>query len=289
MHENNPLKQYFRQPAIYIELPSGGKFYPAGAVNIPTNGKLPVYPMTAIDEITYRTPDALFDWQATVTVIQSCVPDIKDAWAVPSMDVDTILIAIRIASYGHEMAFSTQCPKCQHVSDQALDLRNALSSIKVSNYDTPITQGDMEIYFRPMSYKNMSDNNTLQYQNQKLLQNIPDSTMPETDKMSALSRALKDITEMTVKALAQSVAAVKTPAALVTEPAFIEEFLKNCDRGLFNQIRDYILENKAVSEMQPLKLACPECKNEYEQTVTLDMSSFFEPASWSLATTRLLI
>jgi len=111
------------------------------------------------------------------------------------------------------------------------------------------------------------------------LQNIPDSTMPETDKMSALSRALKDITEMTVKALAQSVAAVKTPAALVTEPAFIEEFLKNCDRGLFNQIRDYILENKAVSEMQPLKLACPECKNEYEQTVTLDMSSFFEPAS----------
>jgi hypothetical protein len=36
-------------------------------------------------------------------------------------------------------------------------------------------------------------------------------------------------------------------------------------------------------------LACPECKNEYEQTVTLDMSSFFEPASWSLATTRLLI
>ena len=289
MHENNPLKQYFRQPAIYIELPSAGKFYPASTLTMPVTGKLPVYPMTAIDEITYRTPDALFDGQATVTVIQSCVPDIKDAWAVPSMDLDTILIAIRIASYGHEMTFGTQCPKCQHASDQALDLRNALASIRPSNYDTPIAQGDMEIYFRPMSYKNMSDNNTLQYQNQKLLQNIPDSAMPETDKMSALSKALKDITEMTVKALAQSVAAVKTPAALVTEPAFIEEFLKNCDRVLFNQIRDYIIENKAMSEMQPLTLSCPECKNEYQQTVTLDMSSFFEPASWSLATTRLLI
>ena len=279
MHENNPLKQYFRQPAVYITLPSAGKFYPVGTIEMPANGKLPVYPMTAIDEITYRTPDALFDGQATVQVIQSCVPGIKDAWAIPSMDLDTILVSIRMASYGQEMSFSTQCPKCQHVSDQAIDLSNVLASMQPSDYEKPITQGDMEIYFRPMSYKNLSDNNTLQYQNQKLLQNLPGSNVSESDKLSALSRALKEVTEMTVKALAQSIAAIKTPAALVTESEFIEEFLKNCDRALFNQVRDYIVNNKAKSEMQPLQLTCPECANQYNQTITLDMSSFFEPAS----------
>ena len=279
MNENNPLRQYFRQPAIYIDLPSGGKFYPGGALTMPATNKLPVYPMTAIDEITYRTPDALFNGQATVNVIQSCIPDIKDAWAIPSMDIDTILVSIRIASYGHDMGFSTQCPKCQHISDQLLDLRNVLASLKSTDYSTPITSGDMEIYFRPMSYKNMSDNNTLQYQNQKLLQNLPDADVSESDKMNALSKALKEVTELTVKALAQGIGAIKTPVSLVNEPEFIEDFLKNCDRKLFNQIRDFIVTSKANSEMQPLKLTCPECQNEYQQTVTLDMSSFFEPAS----------
>ena len=279
MNENNPLRQYFRQPAIYIELPSQGKFYPQGALNMPQTNKLPVYPMTAIDEITYRTPDALFNGQATVNVIQSCVPDIKNAWSVPSMDVDTVLVSIRIASYGHEMGFSTQCPACQHVSDQSIDLRNVLDSMKPVDYTRPITSGDMEIYFRPMSYQNMSDNNKLQYENQKMLQNIPDGTGTDVDKMSALSKALQEVTAMTVKALAQSIAMVKTPTAMVSEPEFIEELLKNCDRKLFNEIRDYIVTNKSQSEMQPIKLTCPECTHEYEQTVTLDMSSFFEPAS----------
>ena len=279
MNENNPLRQYFRQPAIYIELPSQGKFYPQGALNMPQTNKLPVYPMTAIDEITYRTPDALFNGQATVNVIQSCVPDIKNAWGIPSMDVDTVLVSIRIASYGHEMGFSTQCPACQHVSDQSIDLRNVLDSMRPVDYAKPIVSGDMEIYFRPMSYQNMSDNNQLQYENQKLLQNIPESATSETDKMSALSKALQEVTAMTVKALAQSIAMVKTPTAMVSEPEFIEELLKNCDRKLFNEIRDFIVTNKAQSEMQPIKLTCPECKHEYEQTVTLDMSSFFEPAS----------
>ena len=57
----NPLSQYFRQPVIYIKLPSNGKFYPPGTLDMPANNELPVLPMTAIDEITYRTPDALFD------------------------------------------------------------------------------------------------------------------------------------------------------------------------------------------------------------------------------------
>ena len=47
----NPLKQYFRRPAIYIKLPSEGKYYPEGTIDLPDNKELPVYPMTAIDEI----------------------------------------------------------------------------------------------------------------------------------------------------------------------------------------------------------------------------------------------
>ena len=276
---SNPLSQYFRQPSIYIKLPSQGQNYPTGTLLMPANGELPVYPMTAIDEITYRTPDALFNGQATVNVIQSCVPNIKDAWAVPSIDLDTILIAIRIASYGHDMEFATTCPACQDTTERTIDLRNMLDALRAPDYGAQISHGDLSIYFRPLTYKNLNDNSALQYEQQKLLQVIPDSTISEADKMTALTKAFKSLTEITVRSLATSITAIKTPQALVSEPQFIEEFLKNCERDLFNQIRDHVLQLREQSELQPLKLECTACNHRYEQVLTLDMASFFAPAS----------
>lgn len=276
---NNPLRQYFRQPAIYLRLPSGGQYYPAGTIEMPPNGELPVLPMTAIDEITYRTPDALYNGQATVDVIQSCIPNIKNAWAIPSMDIDSILVAIRIASYGHEMDFASRCPNCNDESERTLDLRNVLDAIKPADYKKHITHGDMEIYFRPITYHDMNQNNAAQMENQKILQMLPESEVPDADKVSALGDALKRITKMSLLALTQSISAIKTPAALVTEPQFIEEFLSNCEKSLFDRIRDHVITTKAAGEIQPLKIVCQACKHEYEQPVTLDMASFFASAS----------
>jgi hypothetical protein len=275
----NPLSQYFRQPSIYIKLPSQGVNYPQGTLDMPANGELPVYPMTAIDEITYRTPDALFNGQATVNVIQSCLPNIKDAWAIPSIDLDTILIAIRIASYGHDMEFGTTCPKCQDTTERSIDLRTMLDALRAPDYTARINHSDLEIYFRPLNYKNLNDNSQLQFEQQKLLQVIPDSTISEADKMTALTKAFKQLTEITIRSLAISITVIKTPQAMVSEPEFIEEFLKNCDRDLFNQIRDHVLKLREQSELQPLKLKCTACAHEYEQALTLDMASFFAPAS----------
>jgi hypothetical protein len=276
---SNPLSQYFRQPSIYIKLPSQGQNYPAGTLVMPANGELPVYPMTAIDEITYRTPDALFNGQATVNVIQSCVPNIRDAWAVPSIDLDTILIAIRIASYGHDMEFATTCPACQDTTERTIDLRSMLDALRAADYTEHVSHGDLSIYFRPLNYKNLNDNSALQYEQQKLLQVIPDSTISEADKMTALTQAFKSLTEITIRSLAISITAIKTPQSLVSEPAFIEEFLKNCERDLFNQIRDHVLRLREQSELQPLTLQCTACNHKYEQALTLDMASFFAPAS----------
>jgi hypothetical protein len=276
---NNPLSQYFRQPSIYVKLPSGGQHYADGAIDMPANGELPVYPMTAIDEITYRTPDALFNGNAVTNVIKSCVPAIRDPWAIPAMDVDSILVAIRIASYGHNMEMSTTCPHCENEADYGLDLRTILEQIKTPDYSKPIIAGDLQIFFKPMTYKHLNDNNQKQFEEQKLLQVLPDSDMPDTDKMTAMSAALVKITHITIDALSQSVAAVKTPDGLVSEPEFIEEMLKNCDRRLFAQIRDHIINVKSQAEIQPIKLKCSACEKEYQQAVTLDMTSFFEDAS----------
>jgi hypothetical protein len=276
---NNPLTQYFRQPAIYVKLPSNGEHYTPGALNMPVNRELPVYPMTAIDEITYRTPDALFNGNAVVNVIKSCIPNIVDPWAIPAMDVDTILVAIRIASYGHTMEVSTTCPHCQNEDDYGMDLRIMLERMQAPDYSTPVATGDLEIFFKPMTYKNLNDNNQRQFEEQKILETLPGVEMPNEQRMSALSAALMKITEITVHALSQSIAAVKTPDALVSDPEHIEDMLKHCDRRLFAKIRDHIINIKSQAEIQPMSLKCAACEKEYQQAVTLDMTSFFEDAS----------
>lgn len=282
MIHNNPLKQYFRQPAIHIKLPSGGEFYPEGQLDMPPNGEIPVYPMTAIDEITYRTPDALFNGGATTSVIHSCVPNIKNPWAIPATDVDTILVSIRIASYGHKMELESRCPHCSNEATYSVDLRSVLDGIKTPDYRKIIKFRDMEIYFKPMTYQNLNDNNQKQFTEQRKLQslNLTDGTeSEEREKINALTQALKQITEVTVEALAQSIAAIKTPSALVNEPAYIADFLKNSDRSLFNQIKDHIVAEKSKAEIQPMKMTCQACTKDYEQMLTLDMSNFFAPAS----------
>jgi hypothetical protein len=195
------------------------------------------------------------------------------------MDVDSILVGIRLASYGHEMELGTTCPGCKSESDYSVDLRSVLDGIRSPNYDQSIRHGDLEFYFRPMSYRNLNENNQIQYEQQKFMSMLPDSEVPEPDKISAIGDALRRLTQVTIEALCQSIAAVKTPQSLVTEPEFIRELMNNCDRKIFNSVRDHIIDVKNQAELKPLKIVCPECQHAYEQPMTLDMTSFFAAAS----------
>jgi hypothetical protein len=278
--ETNPLKQYFRQPAIYIRLPSNGRYYPPGTLDVVPDNEYPVLPMTTMDEITYRTPDALFNGAAVVSVIESCVPNIRDAWKIPSVDIDTILVAIRIATYGHGMDISTRCPSCNTEGDYSLDLRTVLEKIPAGDYDQTLQLGDLRIYFRPMDYRDINDNSIKQFEEQKMLQNIENSdSVEDQEKLRLLSDALKKITLMTTEAIAKSIALIETPQARVDQREHITDWLKNCDRSVFKRVREHIVKTKQTSELQPLDIKCSNCGHGYQQNYTLDMSNFFEDAS----------
>ena len=279
MQQPNPLSQFFRQPAIHIRLPSGGKFYPTGTINMPPNGEVPVLPMTAVDEITYRTPDALFNGSALVSVIKSCIPSIREPWVMPSTDIDTVLIAIRIASFGHGMDIDTTCPKCNHTDDITLDLRAINDQIRPGDYDKSLSIGNLEFYFKPINYKDVNQNNQVQFEQQQALRIVSNDDIEESVKVEQLNRSMRVINELTLKTIAQSISAIKTPDALVTEIEYIHEFINNCDSRLFAQLRDYVIALKQASEIKPIDLACPECKHQYTQPFTLDMASFFGTAS----------
>lgn len=276
---NNPLRQFFRQPAIYIKLPSDGANWPAGSLNMPQNHEIPVYPMTAIDEITYRTPDALFNGQAVINVIHSCIPAIKNAWHMPNIDINTVLIAIRIASHGHELEIESTCPACTESEDYSMDLRVVLDKIKTPDYNKMLDHGDLQIVFSPLSYEMQNYHSQKQFEQQQMLNSITRSELSEEEKLSRINAAMGEITKLTLEVLAASIAGIKTPETFVDDQDMITEFLNNCDRLMFNAIRDQIIELRKDSDLQPVHLKCNSCSHEYDQPLNLDMTSFFEPAS----------
>jgi hypothetical protein len=278
-NQTNPLTQYFRQPVIHVRLPSQGQFYPPNALVMPPNGELPVLPMTAVDEITYRTPDALFNGSAVVSVIKSCVPAVRDPWVVPSIDIDALLIAIRIASFGHGMDLSTTCPSCNTTEDITVDLRRINDSLTIGNYSESLKVGDLEVFFKPINYRDVNKNNQIQFEQQQGLRLLSDDSVDEKTKADQLSKSIAAINNLTLVTIAQSIAAIKTPDVAVTEIEFIIDFLKNCERNMFARLRDHAIELRQRSEIKPIDIKCPHCNHEYKQPFTLDMSSFFADAS----------
>jgi RNase P subunit RPR2 len=276
---NNPLSKYFRQPAIHLRLPSGGKFYPQGALNLPPNSEIPIFPMTAVDEITNRTPDALFNGSSTMGIIGSCVPNIVDPWAIPSVDLGSLLCAVRMASYGHEMNITSSCPKCGHTHDVTIDLREVLDAIQMPDYSKGLTVGDLNFYFTPLSYRQLNEISRVQYEDSKLMQTLQNAELSEEERLGKLGEAFRRVTALTVRSIAASIGSIKTQDSMVTDRAQIEELLMNAPKSLFESVKNAVIGLREQTELKPVSMTCEECKHEYKQEFTLDMSNFFETAS----------
>jgi hypothetical protein len=272
--QNNPLKQYFRRPSIYLKLPSGGTMYDPSVLTIPESGELAVYPMTAIDEISAKTPDALYNGTAMVDIIKSCIPDIKDPWAINSIDLDAILIAIRSAAGGNDMTVSSECPSCKDFADYAVNLIGILSQLKSANYDEELILNDLSIKFRPLTYKEMNEAGTGQIEAQRMFI-LLEKEEDENVKIKKTQQALKFITDVTMRILSQTITHIRTPSAFVEEREYILDYLQNCDRDTYVAIRDHNSNLKAQTEIKPLKIRCMHCQHEYEQPFTLNTSDFF--------------
>jgi len=79
--------------------------------------------------------------------------------------------------------------------------------------------------------------------------------------------------------ISKSIAAIQIPGAVVTDVEQIKDFLHHCDRTLFKQIRDRVIELTQAAQIPPLDVECTECHNKYKQEVNMDMASFFDSAS----------
>jgi len=273
---NNPLTSFFRQPAIHVKLPSQGKFWGENALNLPVTGEVPIYPMTTKDEITLRTPDALLNGAGVVSVIQSCCPNIVDAWQMPSIDVDAVLIAIRIASYGNSMDIDTECPHCKEENMYGVDLGVVLSNIKTPNYDEVVKVDGLEIKLHPQLYFSVNKTNMVNFEEQRILQTINDTQLTNEEKTAKFNEHLQRLIDLNLTVMVDSTESIKTPTGqVVNNIDFIREFYQKTSRTTVKKIRDWLEAAASDASIKPVPVQCTECNKSFDVAVTFDYAHFF--------------
>ena len=280
--EQNPLRKYFRQPKVYITLPSKGDFYPEGSIEIPENGEFPVYAMTAKDELTMKTPDALLNGAATVEVIKSCVPSIKNPWHMPSIDLDAVLIAIRIATYGEKMEISTKIPKVGEDRVFDVDLRQLLNKLVTKKYNSNLTIDNMKLVTRPMTYKEFTDASLKTFEEQRIFSLVNDEKIPDQEKLAKFNQSFQKLTDLTINSIASSIVSITIGDTVVTNSEHIKEFMQNADKVFYQEVLKHIEAQRDMFAIEPLKVTSSEediakgAPESYEVAITFDQSNFFE-------------
>ncbi len=270
---NNPLQQYFRQPKIYVSLPSQGVYNAPGMIQGDVN-KIPVYGMTGMDEIMARTPDALLTGESTVKIIESCCPSIKNAWDLSSLDTELIFSAIRIATYGNKLGVSSTCQHCDHSNSYDIDLSFIIEHFSNCKFDNQVVLENLIVKIQPLTYKRKSEFAMKNFQLQQKLNQV-DFMENEDEKRLKIVELFKEMGNIQNEIYIQCVESVEADNRVVTERPFITEWLLNCDRAVFDKIKEQIEKNQKLWSIPDFPAICEECKGEIKLRLDLDQSNFF--------------
>ena len=282
----NPLSKHFRQPKIYINLPSGGNFYPAGSIDITENGEYPVYAMTAKDELKFKTPDALLNGQATVDVIQSCMPNIKNAWDIPSIDIDAILIAIRIATYSDKMEIKTRIPNTEIERSYDIDLRMLLDNLRAGVFENVLNKNGFRIEIAPLSYKYFTETALKTFEEQRMFRTLNNDSISEAEKIKQFNESFNRITELNIDIVTRSVVSVQyEDEPVVTQQSYIQEFFANIESDTFQALIQHVEEQRDKFKIKPLEVETVEedraagGPDRFKLPISFDQSNFFAKGS----------
>lgn len=280
MQPANPLTQYFRVPKLYVKLPSECRYYESNDVELSMTGEVAIYPLTALDQLLLRTPDALLNGESLTKVVKSCVPGIKDPKNLVEPDINAILLGIKVATTGTNMELDLSCPKCSHENHYEIDLTPILETATPTPNDDTVEYNDsLIVHLRPYNFvqRNLTLLNEMTYNNAiRLLQANSESEDPK--RIEEASLTIDSMSRRTFSIIAQSIRCItiKSQGEQVTDRGFIEEFLAGITKEQSDVIINKIKQLNQSGIDPTHKFQCISCSHTWDQNIDFDPTSFFE-------------
>ena len=272
------LQEYQRQPKLFIDLPSKGGYYDETVLEGGQHMQIPVYGMNAMDEILFKTPDALFTGNATVEVIKSCIPTILDPWKLVGFDIDFVLVAIRIATYNDEMPISTKCPECENENESALSLTKLLGQYENYQIVNSFTIDDLKFNLKPLTYHAMTQIQIENYSLERtLIQIAGNKDLSKEVKDNETQKIYKGISELNLRTAISYIQSIEKEGETEDNIKAITDFIASNDAKFFNKLKDNVTKLSTDWKIPDVDIKCSneECLHEYKSRVEMDYSSFF--------------
>ena len=275
MENESPLKKYSRQPKIYIDLPSKGKYYNNGVLYEDSATNLAVFSMTANDEILYRTPDALINGEATANNIKSCIPAITKPFELVTLDIDALLLSIRLATYGSKMQVGQRCKKCNEENTYEIDITKYIDYMNRLEFVDSMMYKDFKINFVPMSYKDYTDlqKESVGYQRALSIQ-LPTITN-EDEKAKFQDQILSSIAKMNMKTILLSINSVEVDGEIEKDKKAIYDFIESYDVEMLKAIKGHIDTQYNAWLLPEENVQCSSCEATDKIRITIDQTDFF--------------
>lgn len=278
-NNSNPLSGYFRAPKLYTKIPSGGRFYTPDILDMPSSNELPIFPMTAKDELIMKNPDALLNGEAVASLIVSCVPSVRKPKALISNDVDALLVAIQGATYGDDINVKGTCPKCQKECSGVASVEGALETMTVLEETYKFeTHNGLTIELKPFSYESTIKAGIANFKSTRSLQSLSE-IKDEMEQLKAFNESFLRIAALNFDLIVDSVASVSGIGEAgekfsVTDPKLIREFLENCETVIGKTIEEKITNMNKIGVNKNVQLECEE-HGPFAQEVGFDPVNFF--------------
>jgi len=276
---DNALNSLFRHQSYYLTLPSGGKYYKT-APQLSADGELGLMPMTAADEIKLKSPDALFNGDGLYHLFKSCAPNIPEPSEIPAIDIDAILIGIRLAAGEESMTMNSKCPSCGHSAPYEIDLNQVLRSIKPKSFDNVVEiREDVTVTLHPITLGSQVKTQIETFYQLQMQQALANAEANMESNRELFEKALGSAIALQVGQVADCIQSVtmkkEGEEVVVDNPDHIMEWVKNMTKADHKAISDRIALISSTHKIEDMDLKCPECEHEYKIKVELNPANFF--------------
>lgn len=244
-------------PGMTFRLPSRGVPYENGEIDSDVqDGEILVHPMSTLDDIYLKTPDMLFQGTAIEQTVSRCCPQIKSPLDLLSKDVDYVLSAMRMVSYGNILAvpFKCNCEKAKEI-DVEVPINNFVNRAKT------ITKEDLD----RLTFDLFGFRIELQYVTFRNMLALGQQDM-ETDEVTP-----EEIFSKFIRNLAVNVKAIDG----ITDKEMILEFLRKQQRKFQMALLDHVRDANSWGLNFDHAFTCKWCGEQRSVTVSLNPVSFF--------------
>jgi hypothetical protein len=159
-------------------------------------------------------------------------------------------------------------------------LDNLLNQI---SWDTiiPINE-DITVFVKPINYKQMSYTALQSFETQKIIQMANNDQISEEDKISLFKESFTKLTNVTIGMVAESIFKIDSSKGSTDNPEFIQEFINNADKSVFNKIQNHLEKLKEQNSIKPVIVNVTDemrangiTGDSVEIPMTFDASTFF--------------